>query len=320
MRAVDRSAVPVPPSLVADGAGPRELVKVRAHRSTPATKDRPFTHAAYKSADVKLALEALFHGKCAYCETRYRSTAPVDVEHYRPKGAVAESAGHGGYWWIAMDWDNLLPSCIDCNRRRGQVIVTVSASLAELAATSKPPMTGAGKKDSFPLADEAGRLLAESGDHPSEGALLLDPCRDDPAAYLAYNFAPGRPLGLVLPAGDAPSIRRAATSIQVYGLNRLGLVQDRTELLRRLEFLGGMVLELTVSAAALKEPATAKLLRPTTARNVAAQLRLLVDRTLDEMVGMAAADAPHSSMVRAWLREFKGRVAGDAGRALVRIG
>ncbi|MEF9674035.1 hypothetical protein QNM99_25505 [Pseudomonas sp. PCH446] len=45
----------------------------------------------------------------------------MDVEHYRPKGAVSEDASHPGYWWVAMDWDNLLPSCIDCNRKRKQV-------------------------------------------------------------------------------------------------------------------------------------------------------------------------------------------------------
>lgn len=320
MRAVDRSAVPVPPSLAEGGAGARELIRVRDYRALPATRNRPFEHSAYKGADVKLALEALFHGKCAYCETRYCSTAPVDVEHYRPKGAVAEAAGHGGYWWIAMDWDNLLPSCIDCNRRRGQVIVTASSNLEELAASSRLPVTGAGKKDSFPLADEAGRLVAESSDHASEGALLLNPCRDNPCAYLGYSFAPGRQVALVLPVGEADARRRAATSIQVYGLNRLGLVQDRTEILRRLEFLARLVVDLTASAAALEEPATSQLLQSTAARNVAAQLRLLVDRTLDEMVGMAAADAPHSSIVRAWLRDFKGRVAGDAGGAPVRIG
>lgn len=315
MRAVDRSVVPVPPSLTGNGPASRELIRVRTHRTSLATRRQAFTHSAYKSADVKLALEALFHGKCAYCETRYCATAPVDVEHFRPKGAVAEAADHGGYWWIAMDWDNLLPSCIDCNRRRGQVIVTPSSSLAELAASSRPRTTGAGKKDSFPLADEATRLVAESGDHLSEGALLLDPCRDDPANYLAYSFAPGRPVGLVLPVGDAPSMRRAATSIQVYGLNRLGLVQERTQLLRRLEFLGGLVVELTASVAALEEPAAAQALQATTARNVAAQLRLLADRTLDEMLSMAADDAPHASMARAWLREFKARIAA-AGNVL----
>lgn len=316
MRAVDRSSVAVPPSLAADGAGPRELLRVRGHRSDPATSGRPFAHGAYRAADVKLALETLFHGKCAYCETRYCATAPVDVEHYRPKGAVAEADGHGGYWWMAAEWANLLPSCIDCNRRRGQVIVTGSSSLAELAASSAPRATGAGKKDSFPLADERVRLVAESGDHASEGALLLDPCRDDPAAYLGYGFATGGLAGLVLPVGDEASMRRAATSIQVYGLNRLGLVQDRTELVRRLEFLANLVIELTASAAALEEPETADVLRATGARNVAAQLRLLVDRTLEEMVGMAADHAPHASMARAWLREFRGRVAaarGDGG-------
>ena len=41
-----------------------------------------------KDAEVKAALEKLFYGKCAYCETFYSVQAPVDVEHYRPKSAV----------------------------------------------------------------------------------------------------------------------------------------------------------------------------------------------------------------------------------------
>ena len=39
---------------------------------------------AYKGRDVPPALEALFGGRCAYCETPYSNSHPVDVEHWRP--------------------------------------------------------------------------------------------------------------------------------------------------------------------------------------------------------------------------------------------
>lgn len=70
----------------------------------------------------------LTKNKCAYCESYITSTHRGDVEHYRPKGRIKEEDGrvvriasgddHPGYWWLAYEWTNLLPSCIDCNRRR----------------------------------------------------------------------------------------------------------------------------------------------------------------------------------------------------------
>lgn len=309
MRAVDRTKVKAPRSLLEDGAGPKELIKARAHVADTGPDKKSFSYSAYKGADVKLALEALFHGKCAYCETRYSVTAPVDIEHHRPKGAVAEDPAHGGYWWVAMDWSNLLPSCIDCNRQRKQVIVEATSSLERLAAAARPATTAAGKKDSFPLREEGVRSVAEASDFTAEAALLLDPCRDDPQAYLAYNFDPARPLGLVVPTGDEVAQRRAAVSIQVYGLNRLRLVQERTQLLRRLEFLAGLAADLAASVADLERPETVAVIRGTPAEGLSTRLKLLRDRTLAEMKDMAADQAPYSAMVRAWLADFRARLS-----------
>jgi hypothetical protein len=207
-----------------------------------------------------------------------------------------------------MVWDNLLPSCIDCNRQRNQVIVEVSSSLEQLAAQSRPATTAAGKKDSFPLAAGSERSIAEAADFASEEALLLDPCRDNPEGYLAYNFDPSHPLGLILPTGDEAAKRRGAVSIQVYGLNRLRLVQERTEVLRRLEFLAGLVTDVAESIVELEKPATARALRDTPAKGVSSRLRLLRDRTLAEMKEMASDGAPYAAMARAWLRSFKQRI------------
>lgn len=311
MRRVERTLVRAPESLMASGAGPAELEKARDHQALPKPKKAyPFT--AYKGQDVKRALETLFHGKCAYCETRYSISAPVDVEHYRPKNAVAEDKGHSGYWWLAMDWENLLPSCIDCNRRRGQVIVGPSSSLEILASTSTPARTNAGKKDCFPLAAHGTRATAETENLEDEHALLIDPCRDDPCQFLTYSFDPARPLGLVLPSGDENARTRGATSIQVYGLNRLALVQERTGILRRLEFLGSLVIDLASCISDLEEDAVVAKLKGTPAANAAARLRLLRDRTLAEMKQMAAEDAPYAFMTSQWLAGFMQRIAAEA--------
>ncbi|WP_314961798.1 hypothetical protein [Bradyrhizobium cosmicum] len=80
----------------------------------PSTKRKAFPFQAYKAEGVKKRLEELFHGKCAYCESLYASQAPVDVEHYRPKGRVKDEHAHPGYWWLASEWTNLLPASITC--------------------------------------------------------------------------------------------------------------------------------------------------------------------------------------------------------------
>src|SRR5262245_57287852 len=53
-------------------------------------KDRPAGPAfgVYKDETVKQALAQLFGRKCAYCESVYTATSPVDVEHWRTKGGV----------------------------------------------------------------------------------------------------------------------------------------------------------------------------------------------------------------------------------------
>lgn len=61
----------------------------------------------YKTDDIKVALNDIYHGKCAFCETKSES---MHVEHFRPK--------RGGYYWLAYSWDNLLLSCPTCNTNK----------------------------------------------------------------------------------------------------------------------------------------------------------------------------------------------------------
>lgn len=312
MRAVDRNAVDAPQSLLAGGAGPDELAAAKAHRQNPPVDRKAFKYKAYKGADVRLALESLFHGKCAYCETSYAATMPVDIEHYRPKGAVAEDDAHGGYWWIAMDWGNLLPSCIDCNRKREQKVHHVSANLEELAAAACPVSQQSGKKDSFPIAPTGVRAVFEARDFAGEHALLLNPCHDDPSRFLSYSFDPACPAGLIVPTATPGDAERGAVTIQVYGLNRQKLVEDRTRLLRRLEFLGDLVIDLAGAIADLESPAAVQALHGSPAAGVAQRLRLLRDRTLAELKAAAADDAPYAAMARAWLEHFKARLGDQA--------
>jgi hypothetical protein len=80
--------------------------------------------------EMKAVFLAVFHGKCAYCETDITAGQRGDVEHYRPKQRVMGEDGkplkvkgrrgkeiqHQGYYWLAYDWRNLLLACILCNQ------------------------------------------------------------------------------------------------------------------------------------------------------------------------------------------------------------
>ncbi|MDU8419686.1 HNH endonuclease [Pseudomonas syringae Cit 7] len=303
MRRVERIGS-VPSNLEsANKGGKTERDRARDHQLDTNPKKGSFTYAGYKHDDVKRKLAALFHNKCAYCETFFSASAPVDIEHYRPKGSVADDPAHPGYWWLAMSWDNLLPSCIDCNRKRKQYLPDASTSLKALydSSTNAGMNLGkGGKQDSFPIRDSGKRLAAESYAYIDEEPLLLDPTRDDPREHLRFSVDHTSPVSLVL-AGSAPgrASDRGAMSIQTYGLNRLGLVQDRTRLLRRLEFLGEMILDLGITVDELKAlPAQAAL------DNAIKRLEVMQGRMLMEIKEMAAPKEPYSEMVGAWLNNY----------------
>jgi hypothetical protein len=82
-----------------------------------AIRHRP-SRGVYGHDHVRAALEKLFCDKCAYCESKITPGFAWEVEHFRPKKSVAERPDHPGYYWLAYEWTNLLPSCTLCNQRR----------------------------------------------------------------------------------------------------------------------------------------------------------------------------------------------------------
>lgn len=167
----------------------------------------------YAADQVKAALEKLFHDKCAYCESKPTASADWDVEHFRPKGRVAERVGHPGYYWLAYEWTNLYPSCQHCNQRRRDPPRWGDLRYAE---------TG-GKGDQFPLEDEGTRASCPGDDLKREARLLLDPCEDQPEEHLRYTVD-GQ---IVAVAGD----RRGDASIEVFHLKRRRLRDARREVI-----------------------------------------------------------------------------------------
>ena len=337
MRRVERTGITAPPSLTVTGcAGALEMERYAQHEAEPSPKPK-FTFRAYKAEDVRHSLEALFHGKCAYCESRSDVTAPVDVEHFRPKGA-ARDGSHNGYWWLAATWSNLLPSCIDCNRRRGQPTPVQRASLSMLladqeAAGGSVRVLQTGKESCFPVCGL--RLVAQCArEHvevalASECALLLDPSSDNPVQHLMFHIDHAEPLGIVFAKGSggaAPHLPaassdplvlesaaraanvsvRGAVSIQVYGLNRLRLVQERTRVLRQVEFMAALMIDISETAnrvESLQVSPADVIVRD----EAVGRLYATADRLLAQIRSMADPDAPFSAMVAAWIASFIAR-------------
>jgi hypothetical protein len=158
-------------------------------------------------------LKKRFDNKCAYCESRVTTTGFGDAEHYRPKRGVTDKRGeailcggqpHGGYYWLAYDWRNLLPACSQCN-------------------------SGEGKMNQFPIA--AGKVHVTTHKNcrwpkaldALEEPLLLHPYFHDPKKFLRFGED-----GTVAPApGDSSGIGDA--SIRTYNLHRGDLDIPRKE-------------------------------------------------------------------------------------------
>ncbi|WP_156885878.1 hypothetical protein [Massilia niastensis] len=216
MRYVDRSKVAEPPSLI-EANKPTNSEMARAVDHYSSSVDSSFDFTWYKKNDVVTALESLFHKKCAYCESPYTAVMPVDVEHYRPKGRLEGEPKHLGYWWLALKWDNLLPSCIDCNRRRYHRTANPTGTMEWLERTN------IGKLDAFPISGP--RAFMHTDSTANEKALLLDPTSDNPDNHLFWPV--DRELSVVSalePEDDGPGM----TTIWTVALNRQGLVETRT--------------------------------------------------------------------------------------------
>ena len=185
--------------------GAVELARARAHFGDAGNQGEAFTFAAYKLDVVKDALNQAFGFKCAYCESYFGATQPLDVEHFRPKSGVlvGDELTWGVYHWLAARWGNLLPSCTDCNRPRRQTLPDGTTRTL-------------GKANQFPIASEAKRATNE-GDERHEGRLLVHPVLDHPEKHLVFDAD-----GIV-----GWKTRKGEESVRVYALLRRGLVQAR---------------------------------------------------------------------------------------------
>lgn len=155
-------------------------------------------------SDLAPELKKLSNHKCWYTESPQAGT-DVDVDHFRPKGRVAERLGgdddHPGYWWLAYELDNYRYSCIYANRLRRDVDTD----------------TVGGKADRFPIADEKLRAMVPGANWKAEKTLLIDPCRADEVALITFK-SDGEAMARYS-EHEAFKFKKAALSIEYYNLN-----------------------------------------------------------------------------------------------------
>lgn len=297
---VDRSSVNAPRVLTEAGEkGPKECERAIAHFAPDESgavpnAGKPFgKFAAYSEPAVRWALNRLFHGKCAYCESRYAGTQPMDVEHWRPKGAVTEpdADAHLGYYWLAAEWNNLLPSCADCNRARGQELL------------GEQGVRTVGKANRFPLAQGSERAH-RPGEEGKEDPLLIDPCSDDPSQdpdlHLVFTEDGAvRPTSRRRQDGAHESSKLGRASIEVYALNRTGLAHERRE---RVLQIKQRTFAISVLARALSD-----------CEDDAEERALYKDVLSHELLvlcRMRAPDQPYSALARQFIDPFIERLTG----------
>lgn len=175
------------------------------------------------------------------------------VDHFRPQHAVSGAPGHAGYWWLAAEWTNLIPSCEQCNGNSYKHVHLLNGESAYLKIQSRKSLTG--KLDNFPIvgirADSATDSLS------AEEPLLIDPTETDPKAHLAWVVENDLSLVSAALINEVPCAR-GHTTYRVLGLNRQKLVEARTELMRRIldDFLS--IRENAIEAIHSSDPSTRK--------------------------------------------------------------
>lgn len=192
-----------PPAALASQAVADAVARARGFFERPlrerAQASFAFDDALLATPDVRAALWEACAGKCVYCETPLTERTML-VDRFRPaSGALslegALSPDH--YWWLAYAWENLLPSCAECQSFKGA---------------------------RFPVREERAPAGTTGDALRAERPLLLEPRYDDPEHHLV--FAEDGSVASTTVEGSA--------SIGILGLNRAQLVAARAEALVQL--------------------------------------------------------------------------------------
>ncbi|MDJ0836597.1 MAG: hypothetical protein QNK37_08770 [Acidobacteriota bacterium] len=208
-------------------------------KDAPPEIPKPKVDAEIYRAFKRKILEELFHGKCGYCESfmgqkEDRVMIP-DTEHFRPVRLVTVvnngktetihvvyedgvNREHPGYFWLAYDWQNLVPACDGCNKSPAKANhFPVGGDHVFLRQANQRPGVDRGFDciDGYYLPD------IEELNHLEE-PLLLNPFTDDPEEHLTFSE-----FGIIESKGGS---EKGQTTIHYLNLERL------TERRKRIQF------------------------------------------------------------------------------------
>ena len=190
-----------------------------ASLSGSGTKTRSVKNGIW--SEIKHVFMELQHFKCIFCErafAKHEGAIEHDVEHYRPKGPVAEwvspagipkvkhkvgPASQTGYYWLAYDLENYAAACKVCNSTK--------------------------KRNYFPIVGTRGRPIQGVATlDASEQPLLLFPMVEDPRHLITFTGI------LAVPVHNLGIARlRAEITIAIFNLNgREELWDDRFRAIR----------------------------------------------------------------------------------------
>lgn len=194
-----------------------------------------FTSDHYGKPDVRNRLRAYSIGKentddllkgdipkCYFCESNIEHSAVLNVEHFRPKAKVEAQDNnmvkHKGYFWLAIEWTNLLLACPKCNqdgKRNRFPIAGVRAVFHNPLSAMPPPATSHYNMN-------RNQCLHSNIPLNLEIPLLVHPEYEDP--YPIFTFDQSGKM-----YGKSPNIERGELNISILKLNRRLLVEARLE-------------------------------------------------------------------------------------------
>ncbi|OSZ79040.1 hypothetical protein CAP35_12555 [Chitinophagaceae bacterium IBVUCB1] len=175
----------------------------------------------YGHDDVRVALDKIYHGKCAYCETRIEPVATPQVDHYRPVNTYTgeyppgQRQNHRGYYWLGYEWTNLVLSCPACNGTKSSKF---HLSNPANRVTEAPALVA--YLPNYP------EHLASSASFSVEDPLLINPERKNPDIHLAVNY-----YGLLEPINDSPY---GQATIDICDLNWDKLYENRLAVMSKI--------------------------------------------------------------------------------------
>ena len=165
-----------------------------------------FDSSIYGHKEVKEKLKRAQNHKCFLCESRISHISYGDVEHFRPKAGVCQTAvekmPETGYFWLAYDWSNLFLACQICNQRF--------------------------KRNLFPIQNPESRVKSHTDDLSQEIPLFINPVIENPEDFISFRG--------VIPFAIGGN-RKGEITIEHAGLRRDELKENRRELYEKMKSL-----------------------------------------------------------------------------------